>query len=173
MSQDTAIAIQAIASIVNLVIVVGFFVLERIFGKKNLEREKEEFWYRQTILDRGFNTLETCFGEMEHILQRANEYNTRISDENEKYMKSLVKEVKVQVFLLKRGILDYAKLFNSTFYKKLKENVEQLEDSVTLGIQDCYFAKEDTGDILSELSNCKYKIISELYKYDMNKYLDK
>lgn len=71
------------------------------------QKEKEEFWYRETVLNRGLDTLDACFTEIENILNRANVYNIKLSDENEQQIKELVMEVKRQVFILKRGVWDY------------------------------------------------------------------
>ena len=173
MSQDMAAAIQAIASVINLILVIGFFIVEKRTGRENNEKDKKEFWYRQTILERGLDTLNKSFTQIDNILQNANKYNTEISDENERYIREFINEVKTQISVMKREVLVYTKLFDRTFYKSIKESMENLEDSVTVGIEECYFAREDTGDILYELNNYKYKILSELYKYDMDKSLKK
>ena len=171
MSQDMAAAIQAIASVINLILVIGFFIVERRSGRENIQKDKKEFWYRQTILERGLDTLNKSFTQIDNILQNANKYNTEISDKNERYIRELINEVKTQIFVMKREVLVYTKLFDCIFYKSIKESMENLEDSVTVGIEECYLAREDTGDILYELNNYKYKILSELYKYDMDKSL--
>ena len=171
MSQDMAAAIQAIASVINLILVIGFFIVERRSGRENIQKDKKEFWYRQTILERGLDTLNKSFTQIDNILQNANKYNTEISDKNERYIRELINEVKTQISVMKREVLVYTKLFDCIFYKSIKESMENLEDSVTVGIEECYLAREDTGDILYELNNYKYKILSELYKYDMDKSL--
>ena len=55
MTQNTAAVIQAITSIVNLIFVGGIFIFERRTGKKGINDEKKEFWYRQTLLSRGLD----------------------------------------------------------------------------------------------------------------------
>ena len=50
MTQNTAAVIQAITSIVNLIFVGGIFIFERRTGKKSINDEKKEFWYRQASI---------------------------------------------------------------------------------------------------------------------------
>lgn len=61
------------------------------------------------------------------------------------------------------------KLFDTTFSNKIKARMENLEDMITVGLQTCYLATEDTGLVVSELNNCRYGIVSDLYNFDMKK----
>ena len=114
MIQDVAAIIQAVVSIINIAFVAVIFVRDKLWKTVYAQKEKEEFWYRETVLNRGLDTLDACFTEIENILNRANVYNIKLSDENEQQIKELVMEVKSQVFILKRGVWDYTKLFDTT-----------------------------------------------------------
>lgn len=167
--QNIAAIIQAVVSIINIAFVAVIFVRDKLWKTAYAQKEKEEFWYRETVLNRGLDTLDACFTEIENILNRANVYNIKLSDENEQQIKELVMEVKRQVFILKRGVWDYTKLFDTTFSNKIKARMENLEDMITVGLQTCYLATEDTGLVVSELNNCRYGIVSDLYNFDMKK----
>ncbi len=169
MSSDVATAIQAIASVLNLGAVIIFFVWERFSGRKVQKREKEEFWYRETLLNRGMDMLNSCFDELEKILKKENEYNKCNSEENEQHIKQLVNEAKNQIGLLKRSVLLYTKLFDTNLTNEIRACTNRLEDGVSEGMETCYFSGTETRSLIVDLENYKYEMVSKLYKYDTGK----
>ena len=79
--QNVAAIIQAVVSIINIAFVAVIFVRDKLWKTAYAQKEKEEFWYRETVLNRGLDTLDACFTEIENILNRANVYNIKLSDE--------------------------------------------------------------------------------------------
>ena len=89
MTQNTAAVIQAITSVVNLIFVGGIFIFERRTGKKSINDEKKEFWYRQTLLSRGLDLTGECFDTMEQLLRSSEEFINGCTPENEKKIKEI------------------------------------------------------------------------------------
>ena len=97
MTQNTAAVIQAITSIVNLIFVGGIFIFERRTSKKNVNDEKKEFWYRQTLLSRGLDLTGECFDTMEQLLRSSEEFINECTPENEKKIKEIMIENKLPI----------------------------------------------------------------------------
>ena len=174
MTQNTAAVIQAITSIVNLIFVGGIFIFERRTSKKNVNDEKKEFWYRQTLLSRGLDLTGECFDTMEQLLRSSEEFINGCTPENEKKIKEIIGKIQRQIYILRNGVVSYAKLFDTTLFKQLKEEAERLEDGITQGIESCYLAAGNNTKIanksieteLSNLQKHRYTIVSKLYDYD-------
>ena len=174
MTQNTAAVIQAITSIVNLIFVGGICIFERRTGKKSINDEKKEFWYRQTLLSRGLDLTGDCFDTMEQLLRSSEEFINGCTPENEQKIKQIIGKIQHQIYILRNGVVSYAKLFDIALFKQLKEEVERLEDGITQGIESCYlaagnnakFADKGIETELSNLQKHRYMIISKLYDYD-------
>lgn len=109
MTQNTAAVIQAITSIVNLIFVGGIFIFERRTGKKSINDEKKEFWYRQTLLSRGLDLTGECFDTMEQLLRSSEEFINGCTPENEKKIKEIIGKIQHQIYILRNGVVSYAK----------------------------------------------------------------
>ena len=166
MNAETASAIQAVASVINLLFVVFVFWRERSDDRKGQKMEKKEFWYRETMLSRGVDTLNGCFCELERILQQANGFNEHRSEENEQNVRRLVGEARNQIGVLKRNVLIYTKLFDAGFARDMKIITNRLEDGISEGLESCYFSGTGTTTLNTDLDKYKYEIISKLYKFD-------
>ena len=118
MTQNTAAVIQAITSIVNLIFVGGIFIFERRTSKKNVNDEKKEFWYRQTLLSRGLDLTGECFDTMEQLLRSSEEFINECTPENEKKIKEIIGKIQRQIYILRNGVVSYAKLFDTTLFKQ-------------------------------------------------------
>ena len=62
--------IQAVVSVVNLFFVAGVFLYEKQQNRKDIIKEKKEYWYRETLLHRGIDVCENAFDDMEKIINR-------------------------------------------------------------------------------------------------------
>ena len=78
--------IQAVVSVVNLLFVAGVFLYEKRQNRKDIIKEKKEYWYRETLLHRGIDVCENAFDDMEKIINRVSslcENHAQNQDEDE------------------------------------------------------------------------------------------
>ena len=111
---------------------------------------------------------------MEQLLRSSEEFINECTPENEKKIKEIIGKIQRQIYILRNGVVSYAKLFDTTLFKQLKEEAERLEDGITQGIESCYLAAGTNTKIankrieteLSNLQKHRYTIVSKLYDYD-------
>lgn len=126
------------------------------------------------MLSRGLDLTGECFDTMEQLLRSLEEFINGCTPENEKKIKEIIGKIQHQIYILRNGVVSYAKLFDIALFKQLKEEVERLEDGITQGIESCYlaagnnakFADKGIETELSNLQKHRYMIISKLYDYD-------
>lgn len=165
--QNASSIIQAIASVVNLVIIVIFFIYERKELSRDMKTERREYWYRQTILSRGIEDVEKGFSEIEKLLSdidRLDRYNVYTNHEDT--VKGIIAKIKKQISIIKKVLLVYTKLFDDVLSKDIKFIFENMEDTIICDIEVNFKAKLKNDSLFYEISDYKYKIYDRLYRYD-------
>ena len=158
--------IQAIASIVNLIIVVAFFIVERKALVHNMRQERREYWYRETLLNRCLRTVEECFDELDALIYRVSEFYPYQKPDAEKQIRNIISSIKKQISLIKKVLNIYTKLFDKNLYRRIRVLLENLEDTLTSNIEQNYYAEIACDNLSYELASYRYKLLYNLYQFD-------
>lgn len=165
MSSQCADVIQAIVSVINLAIVVLFFVWDKKSALSINRNERKEYWYHETLINRGIQAVEFCFDDLENIinvidvLQKKNEMTEELAKEN-------IIRIGAAISTLKRKLDAYSQLFDSLLARKIRNVLNELEDYLTEGTEKIY-KSELVDDLLFKLSTSKYQVLKILYEYDV------
>jgi len=168
MFKDFANIVQAIASVVNLIIVVLFFVFDRIQGSFSLKRERKEYWYRETMLNRGIQEVEISYDELKGNLQKAEDiYESQIYDQNtENEIRKIICEINTTIASLKNLLRCYSKLFDEKLYSTIRLTVEEQGDKLTTGIETNYQNQSSNYKLQRDLNLFRYHVLNIIYTYD-------
>lgn len=166
MSADT---IQAITSVINLIIVVLFFIIERKSLVRAWRQDRKENWYHETLLNRGVEIIERCFEEMEIQIEEADSLFPFNTKEAEKQIKKVINDIQKQIAIMKRFLNVYTKLFDESLTKKIKKEIEKMEDIVLSEIERNYIGKTHMQGVSYDLARSKYEILNSLYQFDTDR----
>ena len=161
--------IQAVVSVVNLYFVAGVFLYEKRQNRKDIIKEKKEYWYRETLLHRGIDVCENAFDDMEKIINRVSslcENHAQIQDEDE--MRKCISDIQNQIYKIKHVLETYSKIASSDLHSRIKRRLEDLQDQLMEEIAQNYSAEMDCSDSINYLCEMKYMIFNELYKFDLH-----
>lgn len=159
--------IQAVVSIINLIFVAGVFLYEKHQNRKDTIKEKKEYWYRETLLQRGIDVCENAFDNMESIINRAsNLCENHNQDESE--IKKCISDIQNQIYKIKHVLETYSQIASNDLHRKIKRRLEELQDSLMEGIEEDYKVRMDCRDRIKYLYEMEYNIFNELYKYDLH-----
>nr|DAY89476.1 MAG TPA: hypothetical protein [Caudoviricetes sp.] len=170
MDSEGATIVQGIASVLNLLIIIFFFVWERRSFSINLIKERKEYWYHETLLNRGIESVENCFEELDKLTKIVSELipHNLTNTDIEPHIRNIIVEIKDQISLLKRSLNVYTKLFDKSLANKIKTIIENFEDLLLTEIEQIYLSNSQILDFSILLTN-KFKILEVLYQYDVTK----
>ena len=169
MSSELANTVQAVCSVVNLIIVVLFFVFERFSHSQSIKKEKESYWYHETIIKQGLPAIDSCFIELEKLLSRTELLCQEKSPQNELALKQIIFEVQKLQNELKKPFSPYAKLFNENLYNKLRRIIEKdIVDFAITEIEKCYNTSFFSVRLGNTLNKQKFELLKELYDFERN-----
>lgn len=159
--------IQAVVSIINLIFVAGVFLYEKHQNRKDAIKEKKEYWYRETLLHRGIDVCENAFDNMENIINRTSSL-CKNHDQDESEIKKCISDIQNQIYKIKHVLETYSKIVSSDLHSIIKKQLEELQDSLIVGIAEDYEVRMDCLDRIKYLYEMKFAIFNELYKYDLH-----
>lgn len=166
-SSESADAIQAICSVLNLIIVVLFFVFERFSHSRNIKKEKENYWYHETIIKQGLPVIDSCFIELQILLQHAENLCREKNSKNESELREIIFEAQKIQNALKTPFSPYAKLFSENLYKELRHIIEKdIVDYFVTEIEKCYNSSCFSARLAYALNMQKFKLLKELYDFE-------
>lgn len=169
MDANTSAAIQAIASVVNLVIVVLLFVFEVVFSYLTRRREKKAYWYHETILSQSIPIIVSNFNDLFTILDEIDLTIESNSSNIEDEIKIRLSSIRKYISNIKRTLLPFTKMFNDTKLNKLiRESLEGLEDFLTSEIEKGFQQHSLVAGIQFDLSKRQSELLKILYNYDAN-----
>lgn len=166
--------IEAIAAIVNLVIVIFFFVWEK---RDNFKREKARVkeenyldWYRLLVVERLIKDIDAFFEDVtRQIMDVAQKHTGCDPIDQTIYLSDIIDKVKSDFSQKKRILIPTLDLFSSDLKKKVWSLFQENMDQVLDEIEKMIVGSGSSDRALGLLSETKVHIYKELYEFDLKR----
>lgn len=169
MNEELSASIQAICSVINLAIVILFFIFERISSIRFNKTQQRAYWYHETVLKNGMPAIDHLFNNLESIFANLQTCVDQKQILEEKTSKQAIADIQNFISDIKRFMSPYLKLFDKKLNHHVASSFRDLEDITTNCIEKMYQDNQFDNDIYKKLSDYKYQLLAELYNYDLGK----
>lgn len=165
----------ALITLLNLVVVIGFFIFENRARKKDEKISRRAFWYRNVIIEKNL----TYFSEF--VIDSKNKFDHLYDLDSAAFTRSLCRNEIADIKKLKQKFIwsfnDLIRVIDNDTGANLDSLVLQFEDDLTLLIEslqlnrDSYLEKTKINlDFDNKIFDFRNKFLSTIYTFDLNGY---
>ncbi|WOO36007.1 hypothetical protein R2R35_19750 [Anaerocolumna sp. AGMB13020] len=171
---------EYISEIIQAIIGAGnIFVVWKIFRSENSERKKEssekevadnnkrlvaskELWYSEIVIKRSVVAVEEFFDKNNKLISLT---KTKLKEHSE-YNKA-IDEFYDDFYQVKHILLPATKVFNDDLSRSLGRIIQEYCDNFTVNIESSFNKKFIVSNLKNLPDTYKYKILQQLYQYDV------
>lgn len=162
-------AIEAIAAILNILLVVYFFLRDKQeFRDREKERIKEQAydkWYNLLVLERMLETLDIFFKDIESVVSRSKQGNGIEMVE----LISGINEIKNIISRNKRIFIPILALFSEELKQDVWNTLQESNDQILSEYEQFMYGKQSKNTIYEIINETKTTTYKKLYEYNLKK----
>ena len=162
-------AIEAIAAILNILLVVYFFLRDKQeFRDREKERIKEQAydkWYNLLVLERMLETLDIFFKDIESVVSRSKQGNGIEMVE----LISGINEIKNIISRNKRIFIPILALFSEELKQDVWNTLQESNDQILSEYEQFMYGKQSKNTIYAIINETKTTTYKKLYEYNLKK----
>ncbi len=163
--------IEALAAIVNLALVIGFFVWERrdyrIGEQKRLREETYSSWYRLLVEERLIVEIDEYFNKVVELLPADGFKTDAVA--NITVLQKIIDQIKAESSQKKRILIPTLDLFDKDFRKSVWGIFQDTHEKILQKIEEMSHQQTSEEDLLEFINESKAKLYSELYNFNLKK----
>lgn len=161
--------IEAIAAILNILLVVYFFLRDKQeFRDREKERIKEQAydkWYNLLVLERMLETLDIFFKDIEFVVSSSKQGNGIDMVE----LLSGVNEIKDIISRNKRIFIPILALFSEELKQDVWNTLQESNDQILSEYEQFIYGKQSKNTIYEIINETKTTTYKKLYEYNLKK----
>ena len=161
--------IEAIAAILNILLVVYFFLRDKQeFRDREKERIKEQAydkWYNLLVLERMLETLDIFFKDIEFVVSSSKQGNGIDMVE----LLSGVNEIKDIISRNKRIFIPILALFSEELKQDVWNTLQESNDQILSEYEQFMYGKQSKNTIYEIINETKTTTYKKLYEYNLKK----
>ena len=161
--------IEAIAAILNILLVVYFFLRDKQeFRDREKERIKEQAydkWYNLLVLERMLETLDIFFKDIESVVSRSKQGNGIEMVE----LISGINEIKNIISRNKRIFIPILALFSEELKQDVWNTLQESNDQILSEYEQFMYGKQSKNTIYEIINETKTTTYKKLYEYNLKK----
>lgn len=161
--------IEAIAAILNILLVVYFFLKDKEeFRERERERIKEQAydkWYNLLVLERMLETLDIFFKDIEFVVSSSKQGNGIDMVE----LLSGVNEIKDIISRNKRIFIPILALFSEELKQDVWNTLQESNDQILSEYEQFIYGKQSKNTIYEIINETKTTTYKKLYEYNLKK----
>lgn len=170
-ASDKANIIMAIASILNIALVLIFYFKDKSSRKQDETMQKKSYWFRNIIFDKNLSNIEEFYSNNKTIIKVLKSLQTN---------DAIIKSIQDNIYCFQEGkrqliycFNDSIRIFDVSLANILDNSLDYLEDIFTNKTYNILIGKSaDTFDSLEkEIMDHKRGFLKTIYDFEMNGYM--
>lgn len=169
-STEAADIIQAVCSIINLIVVIIFFIVSDMFRKKEIKNSNKQYWFKKYIVSEFLPVFDNFFNKINETVRIVKNEQYKDDDEKENKLEELLNVFSNDLKIIIQNFYPKIAVISPELAKKIEKELQRIEDEYSKTMELIIFLHntsklENASKLEEEISKGQTQIFQLFYKY--------
>jgi hypothetical protein len=165
----------AIIPLLNLLLVIYFFISTRRYSVNIRRAEKQTIWYRELIIQPNLEIINIFFDEYYKIIEQSIVELSKTAEDfftdeySQKILRKIIHQCNIRSNDFGKEFIDIVSAFDEEFGQEIYINLDLLQDNLSISLSECQDLKTlKKTDFKKIIRENRIELYKKLYKYNFN-----